>query len=80
MTISNVKLAAPDLSANRLMVGIKDIYGDSTSLTVRRSDISGTSTGIQIESGLIEDNYIHDLGSRPATTSTGPPVTAARGR
>ena len=62
VTISNVKIAAPDLSTNRLMVGIKDIYGDSTSLTVRRSDISGTSTGIQVDAGLIEDNYIHDLG------------------
>lgn len=60
--ISNVEIAAPDLSANRLMVGIKDIYGDSGSLTVRTSDISGTSTAIQVDQGLIEDNYIHDLG------------------
>lgn len=62
VTISNVKIAAPNLTTSRLMVGIKDIYGDVSSLTVRRSDISGVGTGIQVSAGLIEDNYIHDLG------------------
>ncbi len=62
VSISNVKIAAPNLSSNRLMVGIKDIYGDVTTLTIRRCDISGTATGIQLEAGVVEDNYIHDLG------------------
>jgi len=62
VTISNVRISAPNLTSERLMVGIKDIYGDVESLTIRRSDISGTATGIQVESGLVEDNYVHDLG------------------
>jgi len=62
VTIENSVITAPDAAANRLMVGIKDVYADSTGLRVLANNISRTSTGIQIDSGLIEDNYIHDLG------------------
>ncbi len=44
------------------MVGIKDINSDSTGLSILRSEIYHTATGIQIDAGLIQDNYIHDLG------------------
>ena len=46
----------------RLMVGIKNIYGDESGTTVRRVDIYNVSTGVQIDSGLIEYSYIHDMG------------------
>ena len=46
----------------RLEVGIKDVYGDAVGTTVTANDIAGTSTGIQLGSGVIRDNYIHDLG------------------
>jgi hypothetical protein len=46
----------------RLLVGIKDIYGDARGTTVSANDIAGTSTGVQMGSGVIRDNYIHDLG------------------
>lgn len=54
---------------------IKDIYGDGT-LTVTASNISGMSTGVQMDRGLIADNYIHDLTAPPGahvngTTSNG---------
>jgi hypothetical protein len=76
VTIQNCEITAPDASANRLMVGIKDIYGDSTGLRVLANEISRTSTGVQVESGLIQDNYIHDLGLKGSdhvngTTSNG---------
>jgi hypothetical protein len=45
----------------RLLVGIKDIYGDAAGTNVLANDISGTSTAVQIPSGVIRDNYIHDL-------------------
>lgn len=45
----------------RLMVAVKDIYGDSTGMQVLRNNILNCSTGVQIASGLIQDNYIHDL-------------------
>ena len=65
---TNVTIQSNDITApartgsSRLMVGIKDIYGDSANLKVIDNDISFTSTGVQIESGTIQDNFIHDLG------------------
>lgn len=46
----------------RLLVGIKDVYGDATGTQVLRNDIVNTSTGVQTHEGLIADNYIHDMG------------------
>lgn len=61
-TVERTEITAPDAGANRLLVGIKDIYGDSRGTRVLTSDISRTSTGVQIDAGLVQDNYIHDLG------------------
>lgn len=47
---------------DRLQVGIKDIYADSTGLVIQRDNIYHVSTGIQISAGVISNNYIHDLG------------------
>ena len=63
VTIENVEIYSPFASgSSRLMVGIKDINSDSTGLSILRSEIYHTATGIQIDAGLIQDNYIHDLG------------------
>lgn len=76
VTVQDSQIHAKDGGANRLLVGIKDIYGDATGTRVLRNDISRTSTGVQIYSGLIQDNYIHDMGYRDGdhlngTTSNG---------
>jgi hypothetical protein len=44
----------------RLMVGVKDVYGDAAGTVLRRMDVSGTSTAIQMEEGILQDSYIHD--------------------
>ncbi len=63
VTIANNTISAPSSDGpNRLLVGIKDIEGGSSGLRIIGNDISHTATGIQIDSGLIQDNYIHDLG------------------
>ncbi len=63
LVVKNNDISGPDNSGpGRLMVGLKDIYGDSVGMQVLANDIWNTSTGVQIESGLIRDNYIHDLG------------------
>ncbi len=61
-TVVDVRITAPGNGADRLLVGIKDIYGDAVGTVVRRCDISLTSTGVQIHEGVIENSYIHDLG------------------
>jgi hypothetical protein len=58
------------------MVGVKDIYSDSTGAKVLANNIWHTSTGVQIYQGVIQDNYIHDMGYKPGdhlngTTSNG---------
>lgn len=69
-TIDSVDISsAPGQS--RLMVGIRDVYGDATGTQVLRSDISGVSTGIQTHEGLIQDNYIHDMGYLPGDHTNG---------
>jgi len=78
-TTTNATVANNDigvLGTPRLMVGVKDIYGDSTGIQVLRNNITNTSTGVQIYSGLIADNYIHDMGYKSGdhingTTSNG---------
>jgi hypothetical protein len=73
--ISNVEIGIQGGSP-RLLVGIKDIYGDSTGTRALRNNIANSGTGIQIYSGLIADNYIHDMGYQSGdhingTTSNG---------
>jgi len=74
--VQNTEVFSPDGGINRLLVGIKDIYGDSTDTQILRSNIWHTSTGVQIDSGLVQDNYIHDMGYKDGdhlngTTSNG---------
>jgi hypothetical protein len=61
-TIQDCDISSPSAGAGRLMVGIKDIYGDASGTKVIGNNIWHTSTGVQMGAGLIQDNYIHDLG------------------
>jgi hypothetical protein len=63
----------------RLEVGIKDVYGDASNTQILRTEITRTSSGIQTHEGLIQDNYIHDMGYQSGdhingTTSNGSTV------
>ncbi len=62
VTIADSTIRGGSTGANRLMVAVKDIYGDSQNLQVLRNNIYWVSTGVQIDQGLIQDNYIHDMG------------------
>ena len=64
---SNVKIEHTDITGlnpleHRLASGIKDVYGDSTGLKILGNDLGNCSTSVQLESGLVADNYIHDTG------------------
>ncbi|MDQ1295262.1 MAG: hypothetical protein QG608_3147, partial [Actinomycetota bacterium] len=52
----------PQSIDNRVGAAIKDIYGDAKATTVLANDIRHAATGIQLEAGLIQDNYVHDFG------------------
>jgi hypothetical protein len=63
VTIQDSEISSPVATgADRLLVGVKDVYGDASGTTILRNEISHTSTGVQTQEGLIEGNYIHTLG------------------
>lgn len=62
VTIKDSTIEGENTGSGRLMVGVKDIYGDSTGTSVLDSDVSRAGTGVQIYQGLIQGNYIHDMG------------------
>ncbi|HEY6277310.1 MAG TPA: hypothetical protein VIX86_13375 [Streptosporangiaceae bacterium] len=65
VTIENDTINGTNTGAGRLMVGVKDVYGDSTGLQVVDNNIYNTATGVQMEQGLISGNYIHSMGYQP---------------
>ncbi|HEY5989371.1 MAG TPA: right-handed parallel beta-helix repeat-containing protein [Streptosporangiaceae bacterium] len=76
VTIQNSTISGLNADSGRLMVGVKDVYGDASGTVVKNNDIYFTSTGVQLSAGLIQDNYIHDPGLIPGdhvngTTSNG---------
>jgi hypothetical protein len=62
VTIEDSTVSGRDAGRGRAMAGIKDVYADSTGTTLLRDDISMAATGVQLESGLVKDSYIHDPG------------------
>ncbi|HEV3294059.1 MAG TPA: hypothetical protein VG123_34185 [Streptosporangiaceae bacterium] len=62
VTIENDTISGTDTGSGRLMVGVKDVYGDSTGEAVLNNNIYDTATGVQMEQGTISGNYIHSMG------------------
>jgi hypothetical protein len=62
VTITNSVISGINTHSGRMMTGIKDIFSDSTGMRVLSNDISRFETGVQLESGLVEGNYIHGPG------------------
>jgi Right handed beta helix region len=62
VTIENSTIEGDNTGNGRLMVGIKDIFGDATGTSVLDNNIMRTATGVQIYQGLIQGNFIHDMG------------------
>jgi hypothetical protein len=62
VTIEHSFISGLDPAEHRLASGIKDVYGDSATLKILRNNLFNCSTSVQLESGLVADNYIHDTG------------------
>lgn len=71
VTIENSDISSPSADAGRLLVGIKDVYGDSVGTRILRDNIWHAETGIQVGEGLIEDNYIHATGYQAGDHTNG---------
>lgn len=70
---------APD-AEQRLICGIKDMYGDVDDVTIARNEIRYASTGIQVGAGRVRGNYLHDFGLREGDHINGLTSNGAYGR
>jgi hypothetical protein len=78
VTIEDSDIYGPNDGSGRLMVGIKDVYGDSTGTSILRNNIWHASTGVQTGEGVIEGNYLHSPGFRQGDHING--ITSNGGR
>jgi hypothetical protein len=62
VTIEDSTISGQNLTSGRVDSAIDDVYGDSTGLVIKNNNISQFRTGVQISTGLVADNYIHDPG------------------
>lgn len=71
VTIEDSTISGRDAGAGRMMAGVKDVGGGSTGTRVLRDNISLFETGVQLESGLVKDNYLHHPGFLPGDHTNG---------
>ena len=69
--IENSTVSGQNATTGRVAYAIDDIYGDSTGMTIKANNISFFRTGIQVSTGLVEGNYIHDPGFAPGDHTNG---------
>jgi hypothetical protein len=62
VTIEDSTISGRNSTNGRVGSAIDDVYGDSTGIVIKDDNISRFKTGVQISTGLIIGNYIHDPG------------------
>jgi hypothetical protein len=62
VTIENSIISGQNATTGRIGYAIDDIHGDSTGMVIKDNNISYFKTAIQVSTGLVEGNYIHNAG------------------
>jgi hypothetical protein len=62
VTIEDSTISGQNATTGRVDSAIDDVYGDSTGIVIKNDNISRFRTGVQVSTGLIAGNYIHDPG------------------
>ena len=62
VTIENSTISGQNATTGRVGSAIDDVYGDSTGMVIKDNNISYFKTAIQISTGVVNGNYIHDPG------------------
>ena len=62
VTIENSTVRGTNATTGRVANAIDDLYGDSTGMVIKNNNISNWRTGVQVSSGLVTGNYIHNPG------------------
>lgn len=62
VTIEHCTVSGINLTSGRIGAAIADLYGDSTGTVIRADNIFAFKTAVQLSSGLVAGNYMHDPG------------------
>jgi hypothetical protein len=62
VTIEGSTIGGPNATTGRVGVAITDVYGDSTGIVIEHDNISAFKTAVQVSTGAVTGNYIHDPG------------------
>jgi hypothetical protein len=62
VTIEDTTVSGQNLTSGRVNSAIDDVFGDSTGMVIKNDNISLFRTGVQVSTGVIVGNYIHDPG------------------
>ena len=62
VTIENSTISGQNATTGRVGSAIDDVYGDSTGMLLQGNNISYFKTAVQISTGVVNGNYIHDPG------------------
>jgi hypothetical protein len=62
VTVENSTIRGTNVTTGRVNSAVGDLYGDSTGLTVAGNNISWFRSAIQVTTGQVTGNYIHDPG------------------
>ena len=62
VTVENSTINGQNATTGEVGSGIDDVYGDSTGMVIKDNNISEFKTAIQVSTGLISGNYIHNPG------------------
>jgi hypothetical protein len=62
VTIENSTISGQNSTTGRVGYAIDDIHGNSTGMVIKNNNISYFKTAIQVTTGLVDANYIHNPG------------------
>jgi hypothetical protein len=62
VTVENSTVTGGNTAAGRVGAAISDLYGDSTGMVIKDDNIADFKTAIEVTTGLITRNYIHNPG------------------
>jgi hypothetical protein len=71
VTIEHSTIGGANNTAGRIGASIHDVYGDSTGMLIKDNNIFFFKTAIQVTTGTVTGNYIHDTGFVPEDHTNG---------
>jgi len=71
VTVEDDAISGLNTGSGRVNAAVADLYGDSTGMVIEDNNISLFRNGVQVSSGLVHGNWIHDCGYIPGDHTNG---------